>query len=169
MIENGLGFQLVPWSPSLEREWPRLVIVHDIKRENFQLTSGWRDPTNTASAAYNHLLEIRRGVCEVREAQNVCISWLIPKGRSSAATIGKKPAILCSSALSCMSSTLKLTRHLPGLPDSFGPVPPDRGHAESDACEPPQLRDRVHPSSLQQRESCSTRARTSDRACCRPQ
>ncbi|WP_247392842.1 hypothetical protein [Bradyrhizobium sp. 35] len=23
MIENGLGFQLVPWSPSLEREWPR--------------------------------------------------------------------------------------------------------------------------------------------------
>jgi type IV secretion system protein VirD4 len=50
--------------------WPNSTIVHDIKGENFQLTSGFRarfgtvlpfDPTNTESAAYNPLLEIRKG------------------------------------------------------------------------------------------------------------
>src|SRR5882757_4355254 len=58
--------------------WPYSTVVHDIKGENFQLTSGWRarfgsvllfDPTNPASAAYNPLLEIRKGDCEVRDAQ----------------------------------------------------------------------------------------------------
>ena len=60
--------------------WPHSTVVHDIKGENFQLTSGWRarfgsvllfDPTNPASAAYNPLLEIRKGDCEVRDAQNI--------------------------------------------------------------------------------------------------
>lgn len=69
--------------------WPRSVIVHDIKGENFQLTSGWRahlgdvllfDPTNAASAAYNPLLEIRRGDCEVRDAQNVADILVDPEG-----------------------------------------------------------------------------------------
>src|SRR2546425_1659963 len=50
--------------------WPSSTIVHDIKGENFQHTSGWRarfgpvllfDRTNQASAAYNPLLEIRNG------------------------------------------------------------------------------------------------------------
>ena len=69
--------------------WPDSTIVHDIKGENFQLTSGWRarfgpvllfDPTNPASAAYNPLLEIRKGDCEVRDAQNIADILVDPEG-----------------------------------------------------------------------------------------
>ncbi|MGY4509605.1 conjugal transfer protein TraG [Bradyrhizobium sp. USDA 3650] len=69
--------------------WPSSTIIHDIKGENFQLTSGWRarfgpvllfDPTNSASAAYNPLLEIRKGDCEVRDAQNIADILVDPEG-----------------------------------------------------------------------------------------
>ena len=69
--------------------WPSSTIVHDIKGENFQLTSGWRarfgpvllfDPTNQTSAAYNPLLEIRKGDCEVRDAQNIADILVDPEG-----------------------------------------------------------------------------------------
>jgi type IV secretion system protein VirD4 len=69
--------------------WPYSTIVHDIKGENFQLTSGWRarfgsvllfDPTNPASAGYNPLLEIRKGDCEVRDAQNIADILVDPEG-----------------------------------------------------------------------------------------
>ena len=69
--------------------WPHSTIVHDIKGENYQLTSGWRarfgtvllfDPTNAASAAYNPLLEIRKGDCEVRDAQNIADILVDPEG-----------------------------------------------------------------------------------------
>lgn len=69
--------------------WPSSTIVHDIKGENFQLTSGWRarfgrvllfDPTNPASSAYNPLLEIRKGDCEVRDAQNIADILVDPEG-----------------------------------------------------------------------------------------
>ncbi len=69
--------------------WPYSTIVHDIKGENFQLTSGWRarfgsvllfDPTNPASATYNPLLEIRKGDCEVRDAQNIADILVDPEG-----------------------------------------------------------------------------------------
>src|SRR3954454_5607377 len=69
--------------------WPNSTIVHDIKGENFQLTSGWRarfgpvllfDPTNQASAAYNPLLEIRKGDYEVRDAQNIADILVDPEG-----------------------------------------------------------------------------------------
>jgi type IV secretion system protein VirB11 len=60
--------------------WPGSAIVHDIKGENWTLTAGWRarfgrvlifDPTNAQSAAYNPLLEVRRGEWEVRDVQNI--------------------------------------------------------------------------------------------------
>jgi type IV secretion system protein VirD4 len=69
--------------------WPHSTIVHDIKGENFQLTSGWRarfgpvllfDPTNPLSAAYNPLLEIRKGDYEVRDAQNIADILVDPEG-----------------------------------------------------------------------------------------
>ncbi len=69
--------------------WPSSTIVHDIKGENFQLTSGFRarfgtvllfDPTNPESAAYNPLLEIRKGECEVRDAQNIADILVDPEG-----------------------------------------------------------------------------------------
>jgi type IV secretion system protein VirD4 len=69
--------------------WPASAIVHDIKGENFELTAGWRatfgrvllfDPTNPESAAYNPLLEIRRGDAEVRDVQNVADILVDPEG-----------------------------------------------------------------------------------------
>src|SRR5205814_3298882 len=56
---------------------------------NCQLTSGWRarfgsvllfDPTNPSSAAYNPLLEIRKGDYEVRDAQNIADILVDPEG-----------------------------------------------------------------------------------------
>lgn len=69
--------------------WPGSAIVHDIKGENWQLTAGWRtrfgrvllfDPTNSNSAAYNPLLEVRRGDKEVRDVQNVADILVDPEG-----------------------------------------------------------------------------------------
>src|SRR5450631_2713151 len=69
--------------------WPGSCIVHDIKGENWDLTSGFRarhgrvllfDPTNTKSAAYNPLLEVRRGEWEVRDVQNVADVLVDPEG-----------------------------------------------------------------------------------------
>ncbi|MCE6076374.1 IncP-type conjugal transfer protein TraG [Agrobacterium vitis] len=69
--------------------WPGSCIVHDIKGENWELTAGWRsrfgrvllfDPTNPASAAYNPLLEVRRGDAEVRDVQNIADILVDPEG-----------------------------------------------------------------------------------------
>jgi type IV secretion system protein VirD4 len=69
--------------------WPGSAIVHDIKGENWQLTAGFRerfsrvllfDPTNPQSAAYNPLLEVRRGDTEVRDVQNVADILVDPEG-----------------------------------------------------------------------------------------
>src|SRR6478735_7421298 len=83
---SGKGVGLVV--PSL-LAWPGSAIVHDIKGENWQLTAGFRsrhgrvllfDPTNSASAAYNPLLEVRRGEWEVRDVQNVADVLVDPEG-----------------------------------------------------------------------------------------
>ena len=69
--------------------WPGSAIVHDIKGENWTLTAGFRarqtrvllfDPTNPDSAAYNPLLEVRRGEWEVRDVQNVADVLVDPEG-----------------------------------------------------------------------------------------
>ena len=69
--------------------WPGSAVVHDIKGENWQLTAGWRgrfgrallfDPTNVRSAAYNPLLEVRRGDHEVRDVQNIADILVDPEG-----------------------------------------------------------------------------------------
>ncbi|SCW50182.1 type IV secretion system protein VirD4 [Sphingobium faniae] len=83
---SGKGVGLVV--PSL-LTWPESAIVHDIKGENWTLTAGFRsqhgrvllfDPTNAASAAYNPLLEVRRGQWEVRDVQNVADVLVDPEG-----------------------------------------------------------------------------------------
>ena len=70
---SGKGVGLVV--PTL-LSWPGSAVVHDIKGENWHLTAGWRarfshcllfNPTDARSAAYNPLLEVRRGVHEVRD------------------------------------------------------------------------------------------------------
>ena len=69
--------------------WPASAVVHDIKGENWQLTSGWRsrfshcllfNPTDARSAAYNPLLEVRRGMHEVRDVQNIADILVDPEG-----------------------------------------------------------------------------------------
>src|SRR5712664_2849141 len=69
--------------------WPGSCIVHDIKGENWTLTAGFRsrfgrvlkfDPTDASSAAYNPLLEVRRGDKEVRDVQNIADILVDPEG-----------------------------------------------------------------------------------------
>ena len=83
---SGKGVGLVV--PSL-LTWPGSAIVHDIKGENWELTGGFRarhgrvlrfDPTSMSSAAYNPLLEVRRGEWEVRDVQNVADVLVDPEG-----------------------------------------------------------------------------------------
>ena len=69
--------------------WTGSTVVHDIKGENWELTAGWRgrfshcllfNPTDTRSACYNPLLEVRRGVHEVRDVQNIADILVDPEG-----------------------------------------------------------------------------------------
>ncbi len=69
--------------------WPGSAIIHDIKGENYGITAGWRarfgrvlrfDPTDATSAAYNPLLEVRRGLSEVRDVQNIADILVDPEG-----------------------------------------------------------------------------------------
>jgi type IV secretion system protein VirD4 len=69
--------------------WTGSTVVHDIKGENWQLTAGWRsrfshcllfNPTDARSARYNPLLEVRRGVHEVRDVQNIADILVDPEG-----------------------------------------------------------------------------------------
>ncbi|MGR0114255.1 conjugal transfer protein TraG [Ralstonia pseudosolanacearum] len=83
---SGKGVGLVV--PTL-LSWPASTVVHDIKGENWQITAGWRsrfshcllfNPTDAKSAAYNPLLEVRRGAHEVRDVQNIADILVDPEG-----------------------------------------------------------------------------------------
>ena len=69
--------------------WTSSAVIHDIKGENWTLTSKWRsgfsrclrfDPTNPASVRFNPLLEVRRGDQEVRDVQNIADILVDPEG-----------------------------------------------------------------------------------------
>jgi type IV secretion system protein VirD4 len=83
---SGKGVGLVV--PTL-LSWTDSAVIHDIKGENWEITSGWRstfshcllfDPTNPASAKYNPLLEVRKGRNEVRDVQNIADILVDPEG-----------------------------------------------------------------------------------------
>ncbi|WPG41180.1 conjugal transfer protein TraG [Variovorax sp. EBFNA2] len=83
---SGKGVGLVV--PTL-LSWLGSAVIHDIKGENWSLTSGWRsrfshcllfNPTDARSAAYNPLLEVRRGAHEVRDVQNIADILVDPEG-----------------------------------------------------------------------------------------
>ncbi|WP_300381083.1 conjugal transfer protein TraG [Henriciella sp.] len=83
---SGKGVGLVV--PTL-LSWTGSAVIHDIKGENWDLTSGWRsgfstcirfDPTDRNSPRYNPLLEVRRGECEVRDVQNIADILVDPEG-----------------------------------------------------------------------------------------
>ncbi|MDX8536531.1 conjugal transfer protein TraG [Mesorhizobium abyssinicae] len=83
---SGKGVGLVV--PTL-LSWTGSAVIHDIKGENWQLTSGWRskfsycllfNPTDPRSARYNPLLEVRKGPNEVRDVQNIADVLVDPEG-----------------------------------------------------------------------------------------
>lgn len=83
---SGKGVGLVV--PTL-LSWTESAVIHDIKGENWQLTSGWRakfshcllfNPTDACSAKYNPLLEVRKGKNEVRDVQNIADILVDPEG-----------------------------------------------------------------------------------------
>lgn len=83
---SGKGVGLVV--PTL-LSWTGSCVVHDIKGENWQLTSGWRsklgpcirfDPTDRTGPRYNPLLEVRKGDFEVRDVQNIADILVDPEG-----------------------------------------------------------------------------------------
>ena len=60
--------------------WHRSALVYDVKGELWAATAGWRsrfshcvrfNPVDADSVRYNPLLEVRRGVGEIRDAQNI--------------------------------------------------------------------------------------------------
>jgi len=73
--------------------WDQSVLVHDIKGENWHLTSGFRkeilgqrvikfDPTSPDSARFNPLFEIRIGTeFETRDVQNIATMIVDPDGK----------------------------------------------------------------------------------------
>jgi type IV secretion system protein VirD4 len=83
---SGKGVGLVV--PTL-LSWTGSAVIHDIKGENWELTSGWRqrfshcfkfDPTDPGSARFNPLLEVRKGPNEVRDVQNIADILIDPEG-----------------------------------------------------------------------------------------
>ncbi|MBL4802580.1 MAG: conjugal transfer protein TraG [Emcibacter sp.] len=83
---SGKGVGLV--IPTL-LSWTGSVVVHDLKGENWHLTSGWRstfshclcfNPTDISSVHYNPLMEVRRGLNEVRDVQNIADILVDPEG-----------------------------------------------------------------------------------------
>jgi len=69
--------------------WPGSAIIHDIKGENWAITSSWRsgfsncirfDPTSLTSARFNPLSEVRLGMQEVRDVQNIADILVDPEG-----------------------------------------------------------------------------------------
>jgi type IV secretion system protein VirD4 len=83
---SGKGVGLVV--PTL-LSWTGSAVIHDIKGENWELTSGWRsglsrcirfDPTDRRSPKYNPLMAVRQGENEVRDVQNIADILVDPEG-----------------------------------------------------------------------------------------
>jgi type IV secretion system protein VirD4 len=71
--------------------WPGSVLVHDMKGENWAITSAWRarfstvmyfNPTDPAcSAHFNPLLEVRGDENQIRDVQNIADQLVDPHGK----------------------------------------------------------------------------------------
>jgi type IV secretion system protein VirD4 len=68
--------------------WPHSAVIHDMG-DNWRATAGFRsqfsrcllfNPTDARSAAYNPLLEVRRGAREIRDVQNIADILVDPEG-----------------------------------------------------------------------------------------
>jgi type IV secretion system protein VirD4 len=70
--------------------WQESAVIFDPKGENWQITSGYRsglgkcfcfDPTSPYTTRFNPLMEIRKGVLEVKDVQNIADIIIDPDGR----------------------------------------------------------------------------------------
>jgi type IV secretion system protein VirD4 len=104
---SGKGVGLV--IPTL-LSWTQSVLVYDIKKENWALTAGWRkqfsrcwrfEPTATDSVRFNPLLEIRKGLSEVKDTQNVADILVDPTGEKDSKDHWQQTAhsLLCAAIL----------------------------------------------------------------------
>lgn len=105
--------------------WTGSAVVHDIKKEIWTATAGWRsrfshcllfNPTDPLSAAYNPLLEVRRGSHEVRDVQNIADILVDPEGALERRNHWERPATRCWSVPSCTCSTRARTRRCAASP-----------------------------------------------------
>lgn len=83
---SGKGVGLVV--PTL-LSWSGSAVIHDIKGENWDITSGWRsqfstchkfNPVDPNSARFNPLDDVRLGTFEVRDVQNIADILIDPEG-----------------------------------------------------------------------------------------
>ena len=70
--------------------WRQSVLVHDIKGENWALTAGWRaqfsnviyfNPADPQSARFNPLFEVRSGLEQIKDIQNIADMIVDPHGK----------------------------------------------------------------------------------------
>ena len=70
--------------------WRHSVLVHDIKGENWALTAGWRakfsnviyfNPADPKSARFNPLFEVRPGLEQIKDVQNIADMIVDPHGK----------------------------------------------------------------------------------------
>ncbi len=76
--------------PSL-LHWPGSTVVYDLKKENWEITAGWRskfshvlrfEPTSPTSVKFNPMLEIEKGDAEVPQVQNLAKILVDPYGEA---------------------------------------------------------------------------------------
>jgi type IV secretion system protein VirD4 len=76
--------------PTLLGSWTGSVVVHDIKGENWEVTAGYRakfsnvlyfNPCKLESCHFNPLFEIRPGINQVKDAQNIVAMLIDPLGK----------------------------------------------------------------------------------------
>ena len=115
--------------------WPGSCIVHDIKGRELDADSrlpGEARPRPAVRSDQREVLGLQpaaggpaRRMGSPRRAEHRGYSGRSRKVASTSATIGKRPAIRCLSARSCMSSTRNRTRRWPASPTSC-PIPAAR-------------------------------------------
>jgi type IV secretion system protein VirD4 len=134
--------------------WPGSASSTTSRARTGQLTAGFRARARPRAAvrsdqrevaAYNPLLEVRRGEWEVRDVQNVADVLVDPEGSLESGTIGRRPATRCWSAPSCTSSMPRRTRRWPASPASC-PIRSGRSRPRfGDDDDAASRRSRAHP------------------------
>ena len=139
---KGVG-QIIPTLLS----WPGSVVVHDVKGENWEVTAGYRskfsnvlyfNPCSLESCHFNPLFEIRPGLFEVRDAQNIVAMLIDPLGKKNPEFWDREATTLL---VACVLHVLyrEADKSLAGL--VYFLANPDRTATETVA----MMRDQVYP------------------------